>query len=660
MADQNENAPRPKGNRPAENAIQATPASLLASMNWQGNDAAQDFLGLNESGQAVAQPAPAVPRAAKVAKAVGDESWLMDDGAAEPPQPAVADRYDAQAEHAQDSDDSAEFDGADREEGADERRASPRPPAVLDASWTEPSRPRGKSKAPLVAAAVGLAVLGAAGFFFAQSRSGAKPDVARATADSKLPPTPDKPAVAAKPDAGVRNVGGATPSSRTALDRSGQAVAVVTPQADALSTDAPLDALPNAQAPANPEALPAGYEPEETPIVDGSADAALAAIGTANPTGGDPALNAAPKFEPKPPATSARHAATNASRTERAFAGLPSGMELASSGKPEPASEAFPWIRSESVDPSGGDAQSTPGDGELLTAPNESPEPEAPVVAAPEAPSEPAASSASDVAAAVPPSKPSRPKVRVIGSASTQLSDAKAERPRNDVAIAGVPTTPPPMEPSAGERPAESGANPPAAPVATQGDTAPAQVPAVEVREGVVPPREVLLPGATNNGVRVAGVKDLQSVWDGDSVPMDRIDAKTKVLTPNVGNVRVKLKTKDVFEGRLYAVGENSVWLEGSFGRMGLDHSRISEIERLGSDAPAAGAAKGGDVAAASDRVRVKTPGGLVFGKVVSRDDTKATVVTDAGLRLTVDAKDVEAVTTAPKLVIKQATPTKN
>lgn len=656
MADQNENAPRPKGNRPAENAIQATPASLLASMNWQGNDAAQDFLGLNEAPPAAAQPAAAVPRAPKVAKAVGDESWLMDEGAAEPAQPIAAEHDDAQSEHAQDAD-SAELDDADGKQDAGERRGSPRSPAVLDASWTEPTAARGKSKAPLVAAAVGLAVLGAAGFFFAQSRSGAKPDVARASNEPAPAPVEAKPASAVKPDAGSRKAGRTAPSSRTALDRSGQAIAVTTPEADALAADVSSEApVADGGAAVNPPTLAAGYEPKDAPIVDGSGDMALAGIGSSVAAAGGSTPAAAPKFEPKPSATSARHAATNASRAERAFAGLPTGMELASSGKPEPASEAFPWIRSESFDPASDDSQSNPEEGERLTAPNESPEPEAPIVATPEASSPPVASPASDVAAAVQPSKPSRPRVRVIGSASTQLSDAKADRPRNDVAIAGVPTTPPPMEPSPGDRPVDSGANAPVAPVATGGDAPPA----VEVREGVVPPRDVLLPGAANNGVRVAGVKDLQSVWDGDSVPMDRIDAKTKVLTPNVGNVRVKLKTKDVFEGRLYAVGENSVWLEGSFGRMGLDHARIAEIERLGGDTASAGAAKGGEVAAASDRVRVKTPGGLVFGKVVSRDDTKATVVTDAGLRLTVDAKDVEAVTTAPKLVIKQATPTKN
>ena len=50
----------------------------------------------------------------------------------------------------------------------------------------------------------------------------------------------------------------------------------------------------------------------------------------------------------------------------------------------------------------------------------------------------------------------------------------------------------------------------------------------------------------------------------------------------------------------------------------------------------------------------MKTPGGVLFGKVVSTDGSKSMVVTDSGLKLTVETKELEIVVQPPKIVIKK------
>ena len=59
------------------------------------------------------------------------------------------------------------------------------------------------------------------------------------------------------------------------------------------------------------------------------------------------------------------------------------------------------------------------------------------------------------------------------------------------------------------------------------------------------------------------------------------------------------------------------------------------------------------------ERVRVKTPGGTFYGKVISRDEKTTTLVTDDGARLTLDSKMVELLVDAPKVTIKGTAPDK-
>jgi large subunit ribosomal protein L7/L12 len=169
-------------------------------------------------------------------------------------------------------------------------------------------------------------------------------------------------------------------------------------------------------------------------------------------------------------------------------------------------------------------------------------------------------------------------------------------------------------------------------------------------------PREgELSDSAQRGGLRSASVEDLAGVWNQESIPFDAVGRKTKMLTPAVGRVRVLLKSKELFEGRLYAVGEGNVWIDTTYGRMGLDGTRIDKIERLATPAntPALGA-KGSENLGGLDRVRIKTPGGIFFGKVISKDDKKTILITDDGAKVTLDTKDVEYLGQNPTVTIKK------
>lgn len=163
----------------------------------------------------------------------------------------------------------------------------------------------------------------------------------------------------------------------------------------------------------------------------------------------------------------------------------------------------------------------------------------------------------------------------------------------------------------------------------------------------------LLAPTMDGGNLRQANAKDLSGVWNETTVPMEALGSKTKVLTPNVGRVRVVLKSKDIFEGRLYAVGQGSVWLESEYGRISVDGKRIASVANIDTKegTPALGAT-GSQNLLGLEKVRVKTPGGTFYGKVIARDDTQTTLITEDGARLTLSNADVEVLTDSPKVTI--------
>jgi hypothetical protein len=135
--------------------------------------------------------------------------------------------------------------------------------------------------------------------------------------------------------------------------------------------------------------------------------------------------------------------------------------------------------------------------------------------------------------------------------------------------------------------------------------------------------------------VRMASSADLAGIWNSDVVPMNLLDAETRIVTPGVGSVRVVMKTGEIFDGRLYAVGQGQVWLEMEIGRLALSAKGVLRIDQSFSD-------KDAKAVDSLPRMRVRTPGGLFFGKVISRDEHHVTLLMEGGGRITLESTDVE------------------
>ncbi len=136
-----------------------------------------------------------------------------------------------------------------------------------------------------------------------------------------------------------------------------------------------------------------------------------------------------------------------------------------------------------------------------------------------------------------------------------------------------------------------------------------------------------------------ASEDQLELIWRGTEVPMEAVFAPARTIMPRVGAVRVFTNTGDVFEGRLYAVGQEHVWIDAAPGRIGLDGNRVERIERLVLEA----SANGEPVSVSTGkRVRVRVPGGLLFGRVLKAEGEEVTLALDDGGRVRVKSNAVE------------------
>lgn len=130
-------------------------------------------------------------------------------------------------------------------------------------------------------------------------------------------------------------------------------------------------------------------------------------------------------------------------------------------------------------------------------------------------------------------------------------------------------------------------------------------------------------------------------VWREDVVPLEAIAHPARIMTPRVGPVRVHMDGGEVFEGRLYAVGQKRVWLDADMGRLGLDGDHVTRFERLHVE-QARSASFDSTSVGTGKRVRVLVPGGVLYGRVLSVDDTRITLITDEGARVTLDSPEIE------------------
>jgi len=180
----------------------------------------------------------------------------------------------------------------------------------------------------------------------------------------------------------------------------------------------------------------------------------------------------------------------------------------------------------------------------------------------------------------------------------------------------------------------------------------------VDQRSTRIRPEDLVVAGEDLTGLRAANADDLAAVWPNETIPEEYLRGDRKVLTPAVGRVRAILQTDEVFEGRLYAIGQNTLWLEGVYGLMGLDGERIASLNRISSDdgAPVLGAT-GSETMTGLERVRINAKGGAFFAKVISQEGDKTIVITDGGARLTLANEEVEFLGRNPEIVIKSRIP---
>lgn len=128
--------------------------------------------------------------------------------------------------------------------------------------------------------------------------------------------------------------------------------------------------------------------------------------------------------------------------------------------------------------------------------------------------------------------------------------------------------------------------------------------------------------------------------WDGVEVPGHAVSVGRKLLTPNVGPVRVNLTDGESLEGRLHAVGFDMVWLETSLGRMSLEQRRVDQIVKLDPRHVLTAPGVKRDYSR-FPRVRVTAKGGIFVGHQLNRSEDRITLVTDEGSRITLENVEV-------------------
>lgn len=145
------------------------------------------------------------------------------------------------------------------------------------------------------------------------------------------------------------------------------------------------------------------------------------------------------------------------------------------------------------------------------------------------------------------------------------------------------------------------------------------------------------------------GMLDL--VWRGETVPLEAIGAPNRILTPAVGPVRVHLVTDTVFDGRLFAVGQDKVWVDAGLGRMGIDGAKVERIESLPKDVILT--SEGLEEVVMGERVRARVPGGVIYGFVRSQRGNEVTLVTESGARITLVDAVIEAAGDPKRVALK-------
>jgi hypothetical protein len=166
-------------------------------------------------------------------------------------------------------------------------------------------------------------------------------------------------------------------------------------------------------------------------------------------------------------------------------------------------------------------------------------------------------------------------------------------------------------------------------------------------------PRKAEFPDLAGASYEWASEDRLELIWRGTEVPMEAVHAPAKTLMPRVGEVRVFTLSGDVFAGRLYAVGQGLVWIDGEPGRIGLDGSKVERIEVLPPD-PTGTPLASADALVGGRRVRVKVPGGMLYGSVLKAEGEDVMLALETGGRVRVKASEVQDLGSGRAVVVRR------
>lgn len=153
--------------------------------------------------------------------------------------------------------------------------------------------------------------------------------------------------------------------------------------------------------------------------------------------------------------------------------------------------------------------------------------------------------------------------------------------------------------------------------------------------------------------LQVATAADLEKVWSGETIPLEAISGKSTLATPEIGMTRVVFHTGEVFEGELVALGEGRLWLRNSVGRIALDGARVKSAQRIAPGAALSSQAAQAKKLAGLPRARVKTPGGVLHGRVLERNERVTTIIIPSGARVVLDSRTVEVLEDVPLVQIR-------
>lgn len=166
-----------------------------------------------------------------------------------------------------------------------------------------------------------------------------------------------------------------------------------------------------------------------------------------------------------------------------------------------------------------------------------------------------------------------------------------------------------------------------------EADLTAAADPGLERRSAVLELGEQLVLPAPLTSIARATPADFAHVFAGSQVTPELLASEQSRLTPAVGPVRVRLSNGEYFDGLLREAGGRRLVLATIDGALTLDLARVAGVDHLDPTKPlttSAGPRVG------TERVRVRTKGGIIAGRVLLRDERRVTIQLPEGGEVTI------------------------